>query len=814
MMKKWMSILLVALLSMSLSACSLFGDSNVIYVAADADGNGKSWKRACGTIEEALELAQPGQQIWVKEGTYDGGITLKDGVDLYGGFSGFERKLEERDLTKKPSVITGSLSDGTRAETVVTAANAVLDGFTITGGGRETGDSSALPTVGGGLTVDSTAPVIRNCVIKDNAADFAAGVLIRGGSPRFEGTTVSHNTAAFDGAGLWIDGGSDARFVDCSLDANAAGRSGGGMYLDGASPLVYNSLFVNNLAQVGGAVCSVNGAEAKIASSTLAYNTAHEKGSVLYQGAGSAAMPSLRDCIITSNKGSLCYSWNESGAAITYSVVQGGFPGEGNSDLSLTFSAGYVTDDPSVQSLSSTGGPVGCLGGVTADADAAFSAMGDMAGLVPMTVPDYSNPLTEGVYWNPVIFVSPDGTGGGTTWRQAMNLQDALDLAGFLYETKGKTTELWLKEGVYTPGENRSDSFILRPGVTLYGGFDGTEQWFNERDTANHMPVLSGEIGDPGTTSDNCYHVLIGCDNATVDGVIISGGNADGSSGQVYDRFGGGLLNYAPGEDRQTAGFSTVIRNSRFENNEAIEGGALYTAYGGSPTVENTAFIRNKAQYGGAVVSRSGVNGSFTGCDFLQNSATYEGGAIYTDYGSMTTVKGSKFAENTAGLTGGALYVIDRNSPEMAAELPYGVIDAAWGNMKDIPAAVYVEGSAFTDNRAEAEVGRDLALSQQAVAKLQGCTFQSVPVYSVSCSVEKTVWTVNEGDEPMEAQEGNWLITREPEPDLEPVSEEVPEEAPAEDATEEVPGEAPTEDATEEVPEEAPAEEPVPEQAE
>ena len=759
MMKKWMSILLVAMLSLSLSACSLLGDSNVIYVDAGADGSGKSWKRACGTIEEALELAQPGQQIWVAAGTYDGGLTMKDGVDLYGGFGGFERKLEERDLTKKPTVITGNLSDGTKAETVLVAADAVLDGFTISGG-----DAGENGSVGGGLTVNGTSPFIRNCVIKDNQGANAAGVLLAGGAPQFVATTISHNTATGNGGGVLAREGSQATFVDCSFDANSAGVSGGGLYADGASPKAYNSLFVNNLAQLGGALASVNGAEPKIASSTLAYNTAHEKGAVLYQGAGTAAKPSLRDCIVASNKGSLCYSWNESDAEINYSVVQGGFPGIDNVDLSLTFSDGYVTSAPEVQGISSTGGPVGYQGGSTADPAAAFRSMDSMGGLEALVPLDLTNPLTEATYWNPVIFVSPDGTGDGTTWRKATSLQSAMDLASFLYETKGKNTEIWMKEGTYVPGETRTDSFILRPGVKLYGGFDGTEQWFSQRDVQNHRPVLSGEIGDPATNADNCYHVVIGANDALLDGVTISGGNADGSSGQVYDRFGGGLLNYAPGENRETAGFNLTIRDSRFENNEAVEGGAMYTAYGGSPVVENTVFGRNKAQYGGAVVSRSGVSASFTGCDFLQNVATYEGGAIYTDYGSMTTVKGSKFVENTAGLTGGAMYVIDRNSPEMASELPYSVIDAAWTNLRDIPSAVYVEGSSFNGNYAEKEVGRDLALSQGAVAKLQGCTFENHPVFSVTCDMEKTAWVVNEGEAPTEVPEGNWLITREPEP--------------------------------------------------
>ncbi|RLC08104.1 MAG: hypothetical protein DRI57_24635, partial [Deltaproteobacteria bacterium] len=50
--------------------------------------------------------------------------------------------------------------------------------------------------------------------------------------------------------------------------------------------------------------------------------------------------------------------------------------------------------------------------------------------------------------------------------------------------------------GTYSPGPDRSDSFHLKDGVGVYGGFDGTETRRSHRDPGNNVTVLSGEQPD------------------------------------------------------------------------------------------------------------------------------------------------------------------------------------------------------------------------------------------------------------------------------------------------------------------------------
>jgi hypothetical protein len=76
-------ILLLALTSSAASA--------VVYVKWDSPGpafDGTSWDKAFHTVQAGLNTASSGGEVWVARGTYVENITLKDGVALYGGYSG------------------------------------------------------------------------------------------------------------------------------------------------------------------------------------------------------------------------------------------------------------------------------------------------------------------------------------------------------------------------------------------------------------------------------------------------------------------------------------------------------------------------------------------------------------------------------------------------------------------------------------------------------------------------------------------------------------------------------------------------------
>ena len=78
---------------------------SLFYVDADATGaeTGLSWGDAFTIIRDAMVASLTGGMLWVAEGAYYrplGGtepvLIMKDGVEVYGGFQGWESDLSER----------------------------------------------------------------------------------------------------------------------------------------------------------------------------------------------------------------------------------------------------------------------------------------------------------------------------------------------------------------------------------------------------------------------------------------------------------------------------------------------------------------------------------------------------------------------------------------------------------------------------------------------------------------------------------------------------------------------------------------------
>jgi predicted outer membrane repeat protein len=595
------------------------------------------------------------------------------------------------------------------------------------------GDSSSSSN-GAGIIICETAPTIANCTITNNSAGKAGGIYIIGTSeleqlPKFFNCTISDNFATQRGGGVSIDMRSSAIFIDCIFNNNTCEGKGGAMYNDfGCSPMLENCLFVNNIAESGAAIANDGVSNPKIRNCTFYGNKATEAGAALYQGTGPFNDPAVIDSIIWGNiceedKASV-YSWNECNANINYSLVQNGYLGEEILDTDPLFvDAENMDFDLKEESP--------CL---TASSDGERIGFNDSL-IIERTYDDYST-LIENLQnillkdsptgidlTNPmdskdiseigdIIYVKENGNGNGNSWYNPMgSIQDAIDYANAKYNSSGEMVKIWVAKGIYYTGDERSDSIILREGVNLYGGFNGSESTINQRDYSNNATILSGDIGVVGDATDNSYHVLIGADSAVIDGFTITGGHADKQDGgEVYDNKGSGLLNYAAGtrvrpDKEPTLGFDTTVVNCIFENNYAEEGAASYTYHGGNPIFKNCIFSNNTAEYGGASLDRAGTNAIYIGCEFVNNNAIYKGGAVFVDYGSMSTFDECTFNNNTSNTAGGAIYVIDRASQDVANDTDFALIDDTWSLITDIYSSVLIENSTFTNNIAGTKGG-------------------------------------------------------------------------------------------------------------
>ena len=103
----------------------------------------------------------------------------------------------------------------------------------------------------------------------------------------------------------------------------------------------------------------------------------------------------------------------------------------------------------------------------------------------------------------------------------------------------------------------------------------------------------------------------------------------------------GGALHYYNGNAESNI---LIIINSAFAGNTANSGGALYVRNSDAKVI-NTSFTKNNAQSGGAICTED-CELEIYGSEFIENNATGKGGAIYNE--GKATIDNSKFTANNA----------------------------------------------------------------------------------------------------------------------------------------------------------------------
>ena len=237
-----------------LIATGAFGQ-NRIFVKADAAGsnNGASWTDAYLNLQNAISNAIAGDSIFVATGIYTptgNSFNLKNGVKIYGGFTGTESFLKQRNLS-------GTLAAG---DTTILTNNAngysiisnypilaittatVLDGFTLSKGNRTQAD---LGSGGGAINNYGASPTISNCIFKNNKSNYGAWMNEQNSNPVVKHCTFINNSGIYGGA---MSNSISSPIVDsCTFEGNTALMSGGAMHNAASSaPVVTHSLFLNN----------------------------------------------------------------------------------------------------------------------------------------------------------------------------------------------------------------------------------------------------------------------------------------------------------------------------------------------------------------------------------------------------------------------------------------------------------------------------------------------------------------------------------------------------------------------------------------
>ncbi len=307
--------------------------------------------------------------------------------------------------------------------------------------------------------------------------------------------------------------------------------------------------------------------------------------------------------------------------------------------------------------------------------------------------------------------------GNGVSWETAYKyLQDALREAVYGDEIRiagGTYTPDMDEAGISTAGDRRF-SFVLSSGISVYGGYAGIGTPDPDyRDIDQFQTIVSGDLNgndepDFVNHQDNSWHVLTATSvdsNCVLDGLVVSGGHAIGSSS--VDRYGGGLRNNsselrlvncifrdnwaryhgggisntdsnvtlencnfennaaASGGGIHNMSSSPVLRNCVFSGNTACSGGGIYNRVSSSPTLEDCVFTRNLANrttssvnYGGGMYNLGDCNPHLKNCVFNDNKAIGDdprGGGIY-GHSSIPVLSNCEFNRNAARY-GGAVYI-------------------------------------------------------------------------------------------------------------------------------------------------------------
>lgn len=631
----------------------------IIYVSVDGTGDGGSWATATSDLNWAVNTAAAihntfgsWTDVWVKEGTYYGdttsesAFTIVEGIWVYGGFTGTETSLSQRNFYDHPSILDGQHSRRVLDQPTGYLEQTLWDGFTIQNGYSTNGP-------GGAYLRNKT--YLYDCEIINNTGVRGGGVIAYAASLdncRFRGN-VSTGTNSNDGGGALMS--SYSTINRCTFTHNRAAKNGGGVYIADAntSNTLSNCLITNNTAANGGGVyCQTS--SAIIYNSTIVNNEATSAGAGIY----ATSMKRVANSIVWGNRTTAGAISSIDGNAIDcfYSAVEGGYSGTGNvillpdSLMGGVYSPKFVNPSATVGYLDNTPNPNWHLqnGSVCVNRGSNSYVSGDNSTDLDFNTRILNDTVDMGCYesnfllqplptFGNIIYVTQNGGGShnGSSWDNATSdLNLALSLADMY------NADVWVAEGVYYGDTMAISAFTMRDGVNVYGGFVGNEPEtfdLSQRDFSAHVTALDG---------GNARRVLnqpAEFNTRTVwDGLTLRNGNYTGST------YGGGAANLKS---------NSTLSNCVITHNHANGyGGALYGSgyhYGSNDTIfliNCTISYNSAGQHGGGVYLSQNI--SIQNCVITHNTAGNGNGGLRLSEGIITH---STITHNTAGTTCGGI---------------------------------------------------------------------------------------------------------------------------------------------------------------
>jgi parallel beta-helix repeat protein len=347
---------------------------------------------------------------------------------------------------------------------------------------------------GGGVVSVNAWPLIEHCTIRDNQADSGGGIAFledqsdTSGCPIVRNSFISDNIAPYCGGGIYVGAFSTPVIENNIISGNLAGGFGGGgiaLWTTNGIHLrtVNNNIISGNSTSTDGGGIYIRYDSSVLVNNTIVGNSADSTGGGVYVLNFGGDTPQLLNTTIWGNSASRDSSVSvldvSTEVEITYSDVEGGWPGTGNidqdplfADMLFHLSAGSPcidAGDPDAiyndqcfppsqgtvrNDMGAYGGPLGCVWPETC-ADAGGRLPDEIPSQIGLHVGNTPNPFSS-----------------ATEIRFDLPKSGVVDLA--VYDVRGRQVRRLLAGAVLAAGthsavwDGRSDSGLeAAPGVYL-----------------------------------------------------------------------------------------------------------------------------------------------------------------------------------------------------------------------------------------------------------------------------------------------------------------------------------------------------------
>ncbi len=793
------------------------------YVKQDATGtgDGSSWTNAYTSLQDAEDNAPDGANIWVAAGTYIGDaynrgiriLEISNSHNWYGGFSGSETQLSDRDPETNVTIISGdALGNGSATSAAVTdnaynliavnaTANILFDGITFkeahaNGGGiNAKGGVILFRGVDNSVQLNSDV-MFNNCIIENNYANDDALYFIQESMAYYGSVDIQFNACKItNNRGYnsfqeiqdeWSNAYSlyDTKhiyFTSCLIADNTSNY--GELFRLNLS-LACDVRFINNTivnnsfntyydliicdwgtmstfqnsVQLYNNIISIPLNSSLVNNETAIPNNANTIGNHMYFDANNESNTSIFEDYDNGDYHLAANSPAISAASNAYLLTNMSTDADNNpreissldigayeylscdldnleatsgsaTSLTLNWEANTSISGPYSLTIVEAGESIANGTTITGVTSSPYTFTGLEQNTtyniyIEYSCSDLTTTTTNMVQGTTAAFIYVDanatGNNDGSSWTDAYTTLDAALTA----VSGNNNTVFYVAKGTYTPDATSTTVpfTIASDNLRIYGGFEGTETSLSDRDDSlvftTNATIISGDLSGNDTTGDfttnridnSARLIELNADNVTLNGLVFSGGHANGSNNPV--------INTA------STITSLTLQYCKITNNYATGVFIDWRNFTESIEMENVLIDGNETTNGVALFQSSNTNDitvSLANIQFTNNTYNADWGAIWFRRGNTskihTTISNGTFADNLNMYSSSNDYnLITQSSPAAADNILIIRNSIFWNNQYTNGSSVVTSTTAVSNPKSNEGNSQQFTVSNSIIS--------------------------------------------------------------------------------------------------